>query len=172
MREGYTQVTIVAKDSEKTVFMTFTADNQPAPEKKKRGKSFKNKILDVIREEGMILATSDMTREEAEKVYLTHFAKRAFDIDDQASGTLSQVLINKSYPSLKPTLPTVNFDLPDNATPLQKAEAILKAVSEGHISPDIGVMLIQASKYTIDIELATHIKERLDAIEESMGLNV
>ncbi len=148
---------------------SFTSNKQPP---KKRGKSFKNKILDVIRSEGMIGADKDMKREEAETAYLTHFAKRAFDSEDQASATLSRELINKSYPSLKPTLPTVNFDLPENATALEKAEAILKAVSDGHISPDIGVMLIQAAKYTIDIEMCTEIKERLDAIEESMGLNV
>lgn len=70
----------------------------------------------------------------------------------------------------KPTMPLVEFSMPDKATPLQKAEAILKAVSKGQMPPDIGAMLIQAAKHVIDIEETTELKERLDAIEKELGI--
>jgi len=146
---------------------SFGKDRQP---QKRRTKSFRTKILDVIRNESLIGANRDTTKEEAEALYLSHFARRAFDVDDPASATLSRELLNKSYPSLKSSLPPVNFKLPEDATPIEKAEAILQAVSVGDIPPDVGTMLIQAAKYTIDIESATELKDRLAAIEKELGI--
>jgi hypothetical protein len=152
--------------------MPFTEDNQPDPIKKKRGKSLKSLLMDAIKEDSLLDIPDEAKKEDIERAFIKHIAIRATNNDDKDSATLLKELLSKSYPALKATLPTVDFDLPEKASALEKAEAILKAVSDGHISPDIGVMLIQASKYTIDIEMATEIKARLDAIEDSMGLNV
>jgi len=67
-------------------------------------------------------------------------------------------------------MPDVSFTLPEDATPVEKAEAILKAVSDGDIPPDVGALLIQAAKHTIDIEMATELKERMAKIEKELGL--
>ena len=150
--------------------MTFTADNQPPPEKKKRGKSFKNILMDAIQAKSLLGVDKDASREDIERVFITHIATRATDADDKDSATLLKELINKSYPTLKSALAPIKFDLPTSANPIEMANAIMKAVSEGIIPPDIGVMLIQATKHSIDIEMATEIKDRLAAIEESMGL--
>jgi hypothetical protein len=134
-----------------------------------RGRSFKNKLLDVIRNESL-LELDGASPETAENAYLKHLATRAFDSDDPASPTLLKELLNKSYPGLKATMPDVTFTLPDDASPVEKAEAILKAVSDGDIPPDVGALLIQAAKHTIDIEMATELKERMKKIEEELGL--
>ncbi len=135
-----------------------------------RGKAFKTLLLDAIREGCMLEADHNSTKEDLERLYISHVAERAFDISDNNSTTLLKELLNKSYPGLKAALPEINFDLPEAATPLQKAEAILLAVSKGEIPPDVGVMLIQASKHVIDIEATTELKDRLTAIEKELGL--
>ena len=48
---------------------------------------------------------------------------------------------------------------------------ILDAVSTGVIPPDVGALLVQAAKYTIDIEQATELKDRMDKIEIALGIN-
>lgn len=150
--------------------MTFTADNQPDPEKKKRGKSFKNLLLDTIREKSLLDVPDTADRDEAQKAFIGHAAERAFDKDDQSSSTILRELLNKSFPGLKSTMPTIEFDLPKDSSPIQKANAILEAVSSGVIAPDVGALLIQAAKYTIDIEMGTELKDRIEKIEESLSL--
>ena len=147
---------------------TFTTENQP----KGRGRSFKNKLLDVIRNEGLLDVSPTAGNDTAENAYLKHLAERAFDSEDPASATLLKELLSKSYPGLKATMPNIEFDLPPDSTPIQKANAILEAVSTSVIPPDVGALLIQAAKYTIDIEMGTEMKDRIEKIEESLGLHV
>jgi len=141
-------------------------------EERKRGKAFKTLLFEAIREESLLDIGHGATKEEIERSYIAHIAKRAFDPDDRDSGTLLRETLNKSYPGLKATLPAIEFDLPKDATPLQKANAILDAVATGVIPPDVGAILVQAAKHTIDIEMATELKDRMDKIEESLGINV
>lgn len=142
------------------------------PEERKRGKAFKTLLFDAIRDQCLLDANDNSTKEEVERLYIGHIAARAFDKDDKDSGTLLKETLSKSYPGLKSTLPSIHFELPENATPLQKANAILDAVASGTIPPDVGAILVQAAKHTIDIEMATELKDRMDKIEESLGINV
>ena len=150
--------------------MKFDRDYQPDPNKKKRGKSFKTLLMDAIKEDSLLELPDKAKKEDIERAFVKHVAVRATDATDKDSATLLKELLNKSYPALKSALAPIRFDLPDNASPIETAESIMKAVSDGHIPPDIGVMLIQAAKHSIDIELATEIKERLAKLEEAMGL--
>lgn len=136
-----------------------------------RGQSFKNKLLDVIREEAMIGATKKTTKEKTEKLYIKHMAERAFDTDDIASATLSKELLNKSYPSLKSTVPLVEFDFDVDAKPSVQASQILKAASNGHIPPDTAQIFISSIASMMKIEEVTEIADRLTAIEKELGLN-
>lgn len=136
-----------------------------------RGRSFKNKLFDVIKEHSLIGAAPDISKEDAEKLYLTHFAKRAFDTDDQASGTLSNALLNKSYPSLKSTMPSVNFEFSEESTPLKQAAQILKAASDGKIPPDVAQIFISSIASMMKIEEVTEIANRLTAIEQELGID-
>jgi len=136
-----------------------------------RGRSFKNKLIEVIKEQSLIDASPDIGDDEAEKLYLTHFAKRAFDINDMASGTLAKELLSKSYPSLKSTMPSVEFDFSTDAKPSEQANQILKAASSGIIPPDVAQVFISSIASMMKIEEVTEIANRLTAIEKELGLN-
>jgi hypothetical protein len=136
-----------------------------------RGKSFKNKLLDVIKDEALIGANSKMNHAELETLYLTHFARRAFDIDDAASPMLSKELLSKSYPSLKSTMPVVDFEFNESATPSIQASQILKAASDGAIPPDVAQIFISSIASMMKIEEVTEIAARLTEIEKALGLN-
>lgn len=147
---------------------SFTNDDQP---EKRRGRSFKNKMLDIIREEALIEAKPDMSDKDAEKAYLTHFARRAFNAEDNASPMLSKELLSKSYPSLKSTMPTVNFDFTVKATASEQANEIIKAASEGVIPPDVAQIFITSLASMMKIEEVTEIANRLTEIEKALGIS-
>ena len=134
-----------------------------------RGKAFKTKIFEVIAAEAMLDIKTSSSTETAERAFLKHWAKRAFDLEDKDNGMLFKALGDRMYPALKSALPEVNFDLPDDASPAAKAEAVFKAVSNGSIPPDVGNLLIQAAKSMTDIEANTELKERIEKIEALLG---
>ena len=135
-----------------------------------RGRSFKNKLLDVISSESLIGANDRMSNAELETLYITHFAKRAFDADDAASPMLSKELLNKSYPSLKSTMPLVNFEFSVKATASEQANEIIKAASEGVIPPDVAQIFITSLASMMKIEEVTEIANRLTEIEKALGI--
>lgn len=135
-----------------------------------RGKSFKTKLLDVIREESLIGAKPDIDKKEAEKLYLKHVALRAFDTADPSSGTLLRELMSKSYPTLKSTLPTVTFDFLEDTKPADQAAQVLKATADGNLSPDVAQIFISSITAMMKIEEVTEIADRLCEIEKALGL--
>tara|TARA_R110000851_G_scaffold327999_1_gene498180 strand:+ start:3713 stop:4177 length:465 start_codon:yes stop_codon:yes gene_type:complete len=135
-----------------------------------RGRSFKNKLLDVISSESLIGANDKMSHAELETLYITHFARRAFDIDDAASPMLSKELLNKSYPSLKSTMPLVNFEFSVKATASEQANEIIKAASKGIIPPDVAQIFITSLASMMKIEEVTEIANRLTEIEKALGI--
>ncbi len=146
---------------------TFGTDKQP---QNRRSRSFKTKLLEVIKKESLIGASPNTNDKAAEQLYITHLAKRAFDIDDPASATLSKELISKSYPSLKSTMPTVAFDFSPETTPLEQASQILKAASDGLIPPDVAQIFIVSISSMMKIQEITDFAERLEEIEKLMGI--
>lgn len=144
----------------------FSSDRQPA----KRGKSFKNKLLEVIRDEALLgVESADLKKQE--QAYLRHFAARAFDSDDMASGTLLKELINKSYPSLKSVMPNVEFDFEPAEDVTTQVNQIIKATSQGLIPPDVASIFLGAVKAAYDIEASTALKERIEALESLANVN-
>ena len=113
-------------------------DNLPA-----RGRAFKTLLLEVLREESMIGLKKKSTKDEANKAFIKHVANRALNIEDPNSAMLLKELITKSYPSLKPTLEKSSFDLRENGTDLEKANDVLRAISNGDLAPDVGALVVQ-----------------------------
>ena len=134
-----------------------------------RGKSFKTKILEVIQAESLLDVCENADKNTVERAYLKHIAKRAFDKDDQASPTLLKELLSKSYAGLKATLPTLEFDFDKDSTPAQQVNQILHASSTGIIPPDVAAIFIQSIKNAVDIEQATDLKERIEALEKMLN---
>lgn len=146
----------------------FDSENQPS---NRRGKSYKNLLLEVIRKESMIGLTKASTKEEAEKAFISHVAERAFNADDMASSTLLNSMLSKTYASLKSTMPEYEFEFDVSATPMVQAQQILKAASEGVIPPDVAAIFTQCIRNVLDIEVNTDIKERLDKLENLINGN-
>jgi hypothetical protein len=136
-----------------------------------RGKSFKNKLLTVIKENSLIGASPKITDDRAETLYITHFAQRAFDKEDLASSALAKELLSKSYPSLKSTMPFVEFDFDAKTTPSKQASQILDAAAKGIIAPDIAQIFLSSIASLMKIDEITIIADRLTAIEKELGLN-
>ena len=139
-------------------------------EVKKRGKSFKTKLFDSIKKNALIGMTENSKLEEVEEAYLNHFAQRAFDNSDSSSGMLLKTLVDKSYPSIKPIMPNVDFEFDKSSKPMEQANQIITAASSGQIPADIAVIFVQCIKNCIEIEEYTDLKERIEKIEESLGL--
>lgn len=140
-------------------------DNLPA-----RGKAFKTLLMEVIREESLLGLSPNSTKEQANKAFIKHIARRAFDVGDQNSAMLLKEFLSKSYPSLKPTLEKFAFDFNSSGTDLQKATDVLKAISTGELPPDVGQLIVGVIKDNSIIEANTDLKERIAEIEKSLGL--
>jgi len=142
----------------------------PGKKVRGRGKSFKNRLFEAIKGSSLIGMAKDSSDEDVEAAYLAHFAERAFDTEDAASPTLLKTLIDKSYPSIKSIMPTVDFEFDTDSEPMEQANQIIAAASSGQIPADIAVIFVQCIKNCIDIEEYTDLKDRIEKIEASLGL--
>ena len=136
-----------------------------------RGKAAKTLILEMLREESLLGLTGKSTREEAEKAFFKCVAIKALDPEDSNSGMCLNLLASKDWPSLKPSNEAVEFDFDKDAAPHVQASQIMFAASNGLIPPDIANTFIQSIKAMIDIEEYTNLKDRIEAIEKSLGLS-
>lgn len=136
-------------------------DNLPA-----RGKAFKTKLLEAVEKGALLTIAEGQSYEEA---YLSHIATRAFDKKDKGSAILLKEIFGKSYPSMKPTYPAVEFDFDPETSPANQVGQILDAASKGFLPPDIARTFIDAIKSAVDIESATDLKNRIEAIEELLN---
>lgn len=145
----------------------FGGDNPPT----KRGRGFKAKLLDVIREESMLdgIAPSS-SPEKAERAFIKHVAQRAFKESDQNSSVLLKELLGKSYAAMKATLPSFEFNFDMDANPAKQVKQLIAASSDGLIPADVASIFIQAVKNAVDIEQATEIKDRIKILEGLAGV--
>ena len=135
-------------------------DNLPS-----RGRSFKNILFEVMREESQLELTPNSTKQEAEKAFIKHVASRAFNPDDTASSTILNEFMKRTFPPLKPTGELIRFEFPLEGTATEKTASVLKAVSDGDIPVDVGQTIIGIIKDSVIIEEGTDLKERIAKLE-------
>ena len=123
---------------------------------KKRGKSERTKILDAMKRAGV-----------SEDGFYDLLITRA---TDPADNFTFKELLARISPISKSVSPLVEFEFPKDAKPHIQAAYVLSAVSSGLIPSDIGNMFVQSIKAMIDIEEYTDLKERIEAIEKSLGV--
>lgn len=133
---------------------TFGKNKQPS---KGRGKSERTKILEAMKREG-----------KTENGFYDLLIQKAFNVKDKF--TFKELLARMS-PIPKAVSPVYKFDLPKNSKPHEKADYVLTAIADGDLPSDIGNICIQAIKAMIDIEEYTDLKERIEAIEKSLGVS-
>lgn len=127
----------------------FDSENQPET-KTPRGKSFKTKLIESLERQGM-----------TENGFIDILVERA--ISD--GGVFLAELLKRYNPAPKSTLPPITFNFKKEWTPLQKADAIMDAMSVGDIPPDVGVMIIEGINKLLGIEETTELAKRLEALE-------
>ncbi len=84
-------------------------------------------------------------------------------------GVYLQEMLKRVSPIPKQTFNPVTIDFPENGTPAQKADAVLKAMAAGEISPDIGHIFIEAISKSLGIEEVTELAKRLEALEKAIN---
>ena len=146
---------------------TFNENNQP---KNRRNKAFKTLLWESMREQSSIGLNPNSTREEAEKAFIKHCCKVAFDSDDKNSGMILKEFLSKSFPGLKPTLEKIEFNFPEDGTPVDKTMAVITAISQGKLPADIGQIVIGIIKDSVVIEEGTDLKARIEELEKAMGI--
>lgn len=130
----------------------FTSDNQPA--NRKSGPNIKAKIIAA-------LGRRDMSEDE--------FLDLLIDKAVNEGGVFLQEVLKRYSPIPKQTHEAVIIEWPDNGTPVEKANAVLKAMSEGQMSPDVGSIFIEAISKSLGIEEVTELSKRLEAIEKLLN---
>ena len=93
--------------------------------------------------------------------------KKAMDEDDQFM--LKEVMLRLS-PIPKAVAPLVEFEFPNDASFSEQAGAVLDAIARGIIPADSGSMFVTTIKSAIDIEEFTELKDRIEGIEASLGV--
>jgi hypothetical protein len=130
----------------------FTSDNQPA--NRKSGPNIKAKIIAA-------LGRRDMSEDD--------FLDLLIDKAVNEGGVFLQEVLKRYSPIPKQTHEAVIIEWPDNGTPVEKANAVLKAMSEGRMSPDVGSIFIEAISKSLGIEEVTELSKRLEAIEKLLN---
>lgn len=135
-----------------------------------RGRNKRTLILESLRERAFKGLSKSATLEEAEKAWFGFLADSAIDSEDKNSGICLKLLTERGWSALKPSSELVTFDFDPTATPAEKAEQILKAVSDGVLPMDYGERFIVAINSMTNIEANTELKAEIERIKEKLGL--
>lgn len=139
--------------------MAFTTENQPDPEKKKRGRGKRSLILEAIR------ATCGSEEKFLNEVVRIGIGDPLNDVDPNP--TLLNMVLQRIEPPLKANNECVNFDFDPSLLPHEQAIQVLNAASNGVIPPDVAAMFISSIQSMLKIQEITEFDERLAKLEES-----
>lgn len=82
-----------------------------------------------------------------------------------AADLLNPAIIARDLNLAKAPMPVYEFSFPEKGTPVEKAEALEKAVSEGSIPVDLAAQMIGVIKSGLEISELTELADRLAALE-------
>lgn len=136
-----------------------------------RGRSKRTLILEAMREEALLGVAEGASSEDVEKAWFKHLASIATDTASNNAGLCLKLLTERGWAALKASSELVEFEFDETASPTEKAGQVLAAVADGRIPLEYGVQLVSAIKSTVEIELNTEIKKRLEDIEKKLGVN-
>ena len=78
-----------------------------------------------------------------------------------------KIVLDRLLPPLKATAQSVHLALPEGASPLEIAHAILSATSSGTLAPDIAAQLVTAVGTFCRIEEVEELRVRIAALEKA-----
>jgi hypothetical protein len=132
----------------------FTAENQPKG-RPPRGVGWRRKILEAFERAG-----------KTEDQFIEYIINRAFDPKDELSPRMLELLVNRLAPLNRSVFPLYKIDIPADATPADRIDAIIKAVANEELPADVANMLVAMIKVGIDVREVTELAERLEALEK------
>lgn len=133
----------------------FTSDNQPLPERRKgSGAQGATLIRRALKKAG-----------KDDEMLMAHIITRAFDSTDKDSCQLLKELMVRVSPIPKATVQPVEFDFPEGGSHADKLDAILLAVANGVLAPDVAVMIAGIVKTALDVRETTELVERMERLE-------
>lgn len=132
----------------------FTKDNQPSG-RPGRGVGWRRKILEAFERAGR-----------TEDEFIDYICKRAFDPNDELSPRLLDMLVSRLSPLSRAVFPLYKVEIPADATPADRIDAIIKAVAQEELPADVANMLVAMIKVGMDVREVTELSERLAALEQ------
>ena len=140
--------------------MAFDSKNQPDMESRKpRGKGKRTLMLEAIR-----ASVKGGEAEFLKEVVSIALGKDGGE-DAKPNSQLLTLVLQRIEPPLKSTMPLIEFDFDESATPSVQASQVMKAVSDGVIAPDVGQMFIGSIASMLKISEVTELEDRIKALE-------
>ena len=134
---------------------TFSSSNQPK-NRSVRTAGVRMNILAAMKREGV-----------TEDGFYDLLVRKAMREDDPFT---FKELLSRLSPVPKAVSPLVEFPFPEDASLTVQAVAVLDAIARGIIPADIGNIFVTTIKSVIDIEEFIELKQRIESIEASLGV--
>lgn len=138
----------------------FTKDNQPSG-RPGRGVGWRRKILEAFERAG-----------KTEDEFIEYIIARAFDKADDLSPRMLELLVNRLAPLNRSVFPLYKVEIPVDATPADRIDAIINAVAKEELPADVANMLVAMIKVGIDVREVCELADRLAALEKLVAETV
>lgn len=129
----------------------FSSDNQPP---NKRGKDKRKMLVEALERAG-----------HTEETLYDTIVSMAINQRDTA---MMKELIVRFSPLPKPVAPVFEVDFPEDGTPVEKIDAVIKGIASGIIPADIGKMFAEVIKTGLDVAEVTELAARLERLEKML----
>lgn len=126
----------------------FSSENQPP---NKRGKDKRKLLIEALERKGF-----------TEETLYDTIVDMAINQRDTA---MMKELIVRFSPLPKPVAPVFEVDFPDDGTPVEKIDAVIRGIASGIIPADIGKMFAEVIKTGLDVAEVTELAARLERLE-------
>lgn len=127
----------------------FSSENQPP---NKRGKDKRKLLVEALERKGY-----------TEETLYDTIVEMA--ITDRDTAMMKELIVRFS-PLPKPVAPVFEVDFPDDGTPVEKIDAVIRGIASGIIPADIGKMFAEVIKTGLDVQEVTELAQRLERLEE------
>lgn len=127
----------------------FSSENQPP---NKRGKDKRKLLIEALERKGF-----------TEETLYDTIVDMAINQRDTA---MMKELIVRFSPLPKPVAPVFEVDFPDDGTPVEKIDAVIRGIASGIIPADIGKMFAEVIKTGLDVAELTELAARLERLEK------
>lgn len=127
----------------------FSSENQPP---NKRGKDKRKLLIEALERKGF-----------TEETLYDTIVDMAINQRDTA---MMKELIVRFSPLPKPVSPVFEVDFPDDGTPVEKIDAVIRGIASGIIPADIGKMFAEVIKTGLDVAEVTELAARLERLEK------